>query len=248
MSSATPTSPGPSGTRTDLTHRLGLRRKQRRRAQARLVAWIAVAVAFAVALGWLIGFSHVLETREVSVEGNEITSTQEVLDTAQVPMGVPMARLDVEAIRQRVLSLVAVADVKVTRSWPNTVSIAVTERTLVFQRVADGVYQWVDTDGRVFNTSPERVAGIIATTTGDDPSMLGDVATVVGALPADVAAGTDHVEADTIDHIVVFLADGRQIVWGNADKSSEKAALLPTLMGMEATVIDVSVPSHPAIR
>ena len=75
-----------------------------------------------------------------------------------------------------------------------------------------------------------------------------DVATVVAALPPQVAEATERVEASTIDHIVVLLVDGRSIVWGNADNSAEKTAVLPALLAMSGTVLDVSVPSHPAIR
>ena len=78
--------------------------------------------------------------------------------------------------------------------------------------------------------------------------MLADVATVVSALPADVVAQTTQVTASTIDHIVIELADGRQIVWGNASLSDEKAALLPVLLAQPGTVFDVSAPGHPAIR
>ena len=72
--------------------------------------------------------------------------------------------------------------------------------------------------------------------------------TVVAALPPQVAEATERVEASTIDHIVVLLVDGRSIVWGNADNSAEKTAVLPALLAMSGTVLDVSVPSHPAIR
>ena len=66
--------------------------------------------------------------------------------------------------------------------------------------------------------------------------------------PADVVAQTTQVTASTIDHIVIELADGRQIVWGNASLSDEKAALLPVLLAQPGTVFDVSAPGHPAIR
>lgn len=63
---------------------------------------------------------------------------------------------------------------------------------------------------------------MVADTAGDEQRMLADVATVVSALPADVVAQTTQVTASTIDHIVIELADGRQIVWGNASLSGRE--------------------------
>ena len=149
---------------------------------------------------------------------------------------------------QRLLALPEVADVVLHRNWPHELGIEVIERTMVYQRINAGSYQWVDASGKIFHTAAEPVEGVVADTAGDEQRMLADVATVVSALPADVVAQTTQVTASTIDHIVIELADGRQIVWGNASLSDEKAALLPVLLAQPGTVFDVSAPGHPAIR
>ncbi|NLH71033.1 MAG: FtsQ-type POTRA domain-containing protein [Brooklawnia sp.] len=232
----------------DLSARLDLRRRARRRSRWRRVLVGVGVLAGIVAAVWLVGFSSVLETRDVSVQGNELTSSEQVLDAAKVPLGTPLARLPGAAIRQRVLALPAVADVALHRKWPNSLVIEVFERELVYQRLDSGSYQWVDADGRVFRILPERAPGVVAVTSSNEQRMLADVATVVAALPPQVAEATERVEASTIDHIVVLLVDGRSIVWGNADKSDEKSAVLLALLDMPGTVLDVSVPSHPAIK
>ncbi len=232
----------------DLSARLDLRRRARRRSRWRRIL-IGVGVLVAVVAGaWLVGFSSVLETRDVSVQGNKLTTSEQVLDAAQVPLGTPLARVPGAAIRQRVLALPAIADVKLHRQWPNGLVIEVVERELVYQRMDAGSFQWVDAEGRVFRIVSERSPGIVAVTSNNEQRMLADVATVVAALPPQVAEATERVEASTIDHIVVLLVDGRSIVWGNADNSAEKTAVLPALLAMSGTVLDVSVPSHPAIR
>lgn len=232
----------------DLTARLNLRNRNRRRSRLRRLAIAALALAVLVGLGWLVGFSRVLDVREIAVSGNELTTSEQILTAAQVGLGTPLARIPANEIRQRVLALPAIAAVKLHRNWPNTLLIEVTERQLVYQRLSEGQYHWVDVEGRIFHVLPERSPGVVAVVAGDDQRFLADVATVVAALPADVVELVGHLEATTLDHIVVLLVDGRSIVWGSAEKSTEKAALLASLLAMPGTVIDVSVPSHPAIK
>lgn len=235
-------------TSADLGARLDLRRKSQRRTRLRRAALVLAVSAVLVALGWLVLFSSVLEVREVGVEGNSVTSAEQVTEAAQVPLGTPMARLDGSAIRQRVLGLSPVADVRLRRAWPNRLVIEVTERQMVYQRLLGRSYQWVDEGGTSFHSVPDRAPGLVAVVAGADQRLLRDVATVARALPPEVAEQTGQLEATTVDHIVVVLVDGRRIVWGNAERSGEKAAMLPTLLAMSGTVIDVSAPSHPTVR
>lgn len=231
----------------DLSVRLDLRRKTRRRTHARRLVIVAAIVAALLGLGWLIWFSPVLEVHEVKVEGNTLLTTDQVLTTAAVPIGTPLARVPAGEIADRVKQLPAVAEVDIDRAWPNGLVITVTERTRVFQRLDAGSYQWVDAGGLIFHATPERQDGVVAVTGSGEERLLADVAAVVQALPADVLALVGHMEAPTVDRIVVLLTDGRQIIWGNAAQSSEKAALLGPLLAMPGTVFDVTVPSHPAV-
>lgn len=238
----------PPGGRTDLGPRLDLRRKTRRRTRLKRTAIGVLAVLLVGLLGWVVLFSSALETREVVVEGNQITTTEQVIEVAQVPLGIPLTRIPAAAIKQRILALPGVAEVKLHRNWPHRLGIEVIERTMVYQLVDAGGYQWVDAEGRVFYTRPDRVPGVVATTASDDQRILADVATVVAALPAEVAEQTEMVTAVTIDHIVISLADGRQIIWGNATKSAEKATVLGALLTQPGTIYDVSAPGYPAVR
>lgn len=231
----------------DLGPRLNLRRKARRRSRLRLIALLVGALAAVVGLVWLIFFSSVLSTDRVEVTGTEIASVEQVVELAEVPLGTPLTRLPAEAIRQRVLSLPAVAEVNLHRNWPHTLEIEVTERELVYQRLSDGNHQWVDAEGRIFHSTSEPGPSVLARVSSSEQRLLADVATVVAALPETVLAQTERLEATSVDHIVVLLVDGSTVVWGNSAQSAEKGALLPTLLAMPGTVYDVSVPSHPAI-
>ena len=75
-----------------------------------------------------------------------------------------------------------------------------------------------------------------------------EAAAVVSALPDDLAPRVDHVSVATVDQIELALRDGRTVVWGSAEDSAQKAEVLEVLLGQEASVYDVSVPSNPTTR
>jgi cell division protein FtsQ len=77
------------------------------------------------------------------------------------------------------------------------------------------------------------------------PDALREAATVVSALPKELAAMVDHVEVLTVDQITLVLKDQRIVVWGSADDSALKAEVLLKLLRQPGKVYDVSVPGQP---
>ena len=71
----------------DLSARLDLRRRARRRTRLRRILLGTLGAAVSCVLVWLVLFSSVLETRQVSVEGTGILTAEQVTQTAQVPIG-----------------------------------------------------------------------------------------------------------------------------------------------------------------
>lgn len=193
-------------------------------------------------------FSPILATREVQVVGNQLVSTDQVVAVAQVPLEVPLPRLPRSAIRERVEALAPVAEVSLGMTLPHTVVITVTERTMAYQVAEAGAFHWIDSTGVDFHTATEQAPGVVGVVELGDEQARTDLAEVITALSDEVTEQTTTVTWNTRDSIVLTLADGRAINWGSAAQSAEKAALLPTLLSMEASWIDVSVPSHPAIR
>ena len=105
------------------------RRRERRIRRIRRALIVVLVVALLAAAGWLVGFSSVLATERVAVSGTRLLTVDGVKTAAAVPIGLPLARQDTTAIAERVASLAPVDTVTVDRSWPNTVSIKVVERT-----------------------------------------------------------------------------------------------------------------------
>lgn len=229
---------------------------RKRRGRAKRRRWLqraGIAVLVAALLGaiaWVVWGSPWLLARHVEVSGVALLTSDEVVDAAQVPLDTPLAAIDTAGIEGRVVAaLPAAASVKVTRAWPGTVSIAVTERSAVVIIPLGREFLWVSADGVIFHRSSEAPAGVLLATAGvSDVHVIGDMATVAAALPDQVRAQAATMNASSQDSIVVTLKDGRKITWGSAEASDLKAKVVVPLLGVRAREYDVSAPTHPTTR
>ncbi|WP_130873810.1 cell division protein FtsQ/DivIB [[Pseudopropionibacterium] massiliense] len=228
-----------------------LQTKLRKRRRAR---WVILGSGLLVALlvgiaTWLVWFSSVLAATEVRINGVSLLTEQQVTDAAAVELGGPLATQDVDAIRARVAALAPVAEVRVERRFPHTIEITVTERTLAYVWMDEGVARWVDADGVVFHEGGETAQGIVtASITAPDQRLLKDVATVVSAVVPVLGERVALLQASAVDRIEIQLSDGDTVVWGSAEQSQVKARVLSVLLSQEASVYDVSAPHAPTTR
>jgi cell division protein FtsQ len=232
--------------------RFSARSRARRWRTAAWVAALFVVVGAAAAAAWAVGWSSLFEIRAVDVRGTSRLSAEEVLEAAQVPRGVPLIHADTAQVTERVEALLLVANARVSRQWPNTVRIDVTERTTAAV-VADrsGSFALLDATGVRFDTVDERPQGVplidveIEDGAGADSATLMAGLTVARALPPDLAARVQEIRASTPDSVTVALDDGAVVEWGGAADSARKAAVLTVLMQQPARVYDVSTPNVP---
>lgn len=234
---------------TDATARLRLRRRGDRR--RRWLRWLVVlgALALLAGAGYVVGFSPVLAARTVTVSGAHLLSKSDVLEAAQVGLGTPMVRIDTGQVADRVAGLPPVAGVTVTRDWPGTVRIAVTEREPRLAIPAGGGYLVADATGVVFEAVPNRPSGLVVVDA--DPAqqqILVDVGTVFSSLSAQTAAKVSKLAAPTRDGIELRLTDGSRVIWGSAEQSTLKSEVLDQLMALGGTEFNVSAPAYPTRR
>jgi cell division protein FtsQ len=210
----------------------------------------AVVLAMLTGAGWLVFFSSVLAVESVEVEGVDVLRSGEVREIARVPMGEPLATAPLGAIAARVESLAPVKAVDVSRSWPNTVRIAVLEREAVAVVERDGVVRGLDSEGilfREYRSVPDGLP-VVRISAATRTEALAEAALVVDALPDDLAARVDHLVVETVDSISLQLRNGRTIFWGSAADSQNKAEVLAVLLEQKASLYDVSVPAQPTIK
>jgi cell division protein FtsQ len=198
-------------------------------------------------LGWVVFFSSWLAVDGVEVEGAELLSAEEVAAAADVELGTPLARVDLDEVTGRVEAIPEVSEAQVHRSWPDTVTITVVERTPVAAVRQQSAWWVMDGEGVVFRRTGARdeTLPVVRTPHGLGAKALREVAEVVTVLPADILEDTKRVQAKTMDSITLTLRGGREVVWGSATESERKAEVLRVLLGQEAQVYDVSVPEQP---
>jgi len=216
-----------------------------RRRSARRVALVAGAIGLVAVLVWVFVFSSVLGAKHVVVHGAHDVPMSRIESVADVPHGRPLLRLDTGAIAARVEALPDIAAASVHVSYPSTVVITVTERVAVGYLSVGGNAILVDKSGRQFRTAaavPKNLprfdipAGAQATAAGQA------VATVAGALTPAVLGKLSSIAATDPTQITLQLRDGRSVIWGSADRSADKAQVLPALLSRAGTTFDVSNP------
>jgi cell division protein FtsQ len=234
---------------SDATGRITVRRRRGRRRRVLVVALVAVLLVGLGGLAWLLLGSDVLGVRAVEVHGNRLAATGDVQRVAEVPMGTPLARVDLDGIATRVSGLPPVARVTVARQWPDTIVISIAERTPVFAIETPGGYWIADDQGVVFDSAAQAPRGVLsARVPSGDVRLIRDLAAVVRALPADLRGRVREVTAATPDSITLELTRGVQVIWGSVEQSELKAQVLARLMLDEHRVYDVSAPSNPTTR
>ncbi len=230
--------------------RFARRQWARRWLSLRYVLAALAVLALVVTSTWFVLFSATLSVRKVEVVGNKLLSAEAVRDIAAVPLGEQLALVDLDRAAGRVSALAAVRSVDVTRAWPDVVRIDVEERTAVAVVELAGRLRGLDAEGVVFRDykSVPRSMPRIRPTSSAGTDALREAATVVAALPSSLAERVDHVEVETIDQITLVLRDGREVVWGSAEDSQQKAEVSVVLLNEKGRVFDVSVPGSPTAR
>lgn len=97
-------------------------------------------------------FSPVLTVKKVEVQGVSGAQADEVRRAADIPMGVPLARLDLEGPGRRITSSPLYAEAEVARKWPTTVVLEVAPRRPVLALRTGESYQLVDEDGVAYRS------------------------------------------------------------------------------------------------
>jgi cell division protein FtsQ len=192
----------------------------------------------------------VMAARDIEVVGIAAVPREEVLDTAQVRLGTPLLQIDTGQVADRVAVIRRVASVRVQRQYPSALRIAVTERIpVVVQDFPDGPHLF-DRDGVDFATAPPPP--MLPYLEADHPGPA-DPATraalqVMTALQPDVAGRVSRVAAPSVDSVTLTLTDGRVVVWGNTDRTAEKAQKLTALLTQPGHTYDVSSPDLPTVK
>lgn len=207
----------------------------------------ALALTIVVVVVWALLGSSLLVVRNVRVTGaGDLVPAAAVRSAAAIRLGTPLARVDTGAVARRVERLAPVLSARVTRSFPDTVVIAVRQRTPALAVARPGGYAVVDSAGVTVSSPKSPPAGLPVLMT-PPPVLRGSpvvrvAAEVVVSLPTWLR---DRVRYVSVSRSVVTLhmLNGATVRWGGPGHADQKAAELNLLLTTHARSYDVSDPA-----
>ena len=229
-------------------------RARQRRLQAALPWAVGAGVVLVVgALVWMVYGTSVLGVREVRVVGTEVLTPLQVEQAAAVPLREPLARVDVDGVRDRVQALPAVDHAVVSRSWPSAVVVEVVERTPVAAVAAAGGKQFtlIDGEGVAYRTVQRKPAGLpLAKLAAPGPSDVNTRAalTVLASLTGELREQLVQISVEAPARIELRLRTDRTVIWRDDTASDTKAHVSSALLKRDGKTIDVSAPVVVTIR
>lgn len=213
----------------------------------RIAAVLLVVLALCGAATWVVLGSSMFALRTVTVDGAARVTVQQVLAKAALPTGRSLLLVDPAAVAQRVERLPAVARAQVTRHWPHTLVIDVTERRPAGVVVGAGSATLLDAHGVAFASDSSPPAGLVrvevpGAVPGPGAAAAQAAMRVVSALPRSIRHRVEQVQASSPDDVALVLTGDTTVTWGSATDNSAKAKVLRVLLRRRAHHYDVSVP------
>ena len=237
--------------------RIAVRRDEGRRRLRRLSG--LGAVAGVAVLTFAVTRSPALDVDRVQVAGAQHTSADAVQRASGIRHHAPMTDLDLDKARRGVLALPWVRTVSITRSWPGTVRIVVTERTAIAAIAAGNAgFSLVDDEGRVLESTTTLPAGYVLLVNVASPGEPGttvdasaaDALAVARGLPASLRAKVSAIVPGD-DGVTLRLVAGGVVRLGDAGDLTAKLRAADTVLNEADTknlcTVDVRVAAAPSL-
>jgi cell division protein FtsQ len=239
-------------------------RHQGRRRLRYVVAAVIVVVVVAGGLGLLhTGF---FSAKKVAVTGSHPhTPTATILAAAKLAGHPPLISVNPGAVTARVERLPWIATARVSRDWPDHVTIAVTERVAVASFAGPSTsWSEVDRTGRTVQVQAARIPSLVDVAVRDakggvPPAPLGSTANsaalpaleVARTLPPAFSAQVTQVIGNPDGTVNLALNSGLTVLLGtDKDLHTKYLAVASIIAGAPlhgAKTIDVTVPKSPTV-
>ncbi len=207
-----------------------------------------LSAGIVAAAGWVVLGPTLLVARHVLVTGaNRLVPAAAVREAAAITLGTPLVEVNTAAIARRVEAIAPVASAQVSRSWPDTIVISVTDRVPALAVPDAGKYALIDGSGVTVRWSARKPAGM-PLLAAPPPVLRGNPAiraavAVLAELPASLRRQVSSVSAPGADAVTLHLSTGITVRWGGTGQASRKAAELAILLRTHARYYDVSDPT-----
>ncbi|MDH4139823.1 MAG: FtsQ-type POTRA domain-containing protein [Coriobacteriia bacterium] len=218
-----------------------------------------MTVAAVLVTGAIVGLnalyrSHLFAVREIEVLGNDQLSRERVLEIAAVPSDATLIRFPSDEVSERLNADPWIADAQVTRDFPETMRIRVTERVPVAYVDLGGADLFlVDAEGFVLGeqtAETTRTLMVVRDLEGVEPRIgektmsepLLNSLNVLGGLSDSLRERTRAISAPSIDRTALMTTDDIEIVIGSAEDIAAKDEIARTILSeQEGKVVYINV-------
>lgn len=223
-------------------------RRFTQRSRRRRIVWLSGIGAVLLLIGGsaAAAYSPLFAVEKVTVLGAATLDPAVVEAALGDQIGTPLALIDTSEVKAALLAFPLIETYALEANPPHDLTVRIVERTPVGVIRSEAGYTLVDAAGVALATTSDQPAGqpLIEVDGGVDSAAFESVGLVVRSVPADVRAQLTGVRATTADDVTLTLSSGLTVVWGNADESAVKAAVLAKTMAArpDASSIDVTSP------
>lgn len=214
----------------------------------RRILYVLTAVILIVAAVVVVFFTPLFSVKEIDVQGEKVTTPEEIIEASNIHQGDILANIDAHRAANDIAALPWVAKATVSRSWPSTVVVEITEREAVmFVKRQDGDHL-VDTTGIAFliDTPPEGAVEIRGTKE-DNAELFGKLSDVLESL-GDTRDQVQAMEVPDPYNVTLVFEDGRTVEWGAPENNHDKAVATGIVLNREGQHWNVSDPIQVTVK
>jgi cell division protein FtsQ len=223
----------------------------------RRLAVAALLLLVVLGLGWVATVSPLLSIDHVVVRGTHQLRTSDVTDAGGIHEGDSLVWFRTGRSAAAIRALPYVDRATVTRSWPHTVRVVVSERVPVAWFTRAGSTYTTDATGRVLArvaAPPTAMPQLVGVHGSDTPGRWISppaVAAAAAAMPGLARVATQSVRAAPDGTVTLRLRNGVELRLGHPDRIAVKVRAALAVLGALADshravgYVDVSVPTNP---
>lgn len=207
----------------------------RRRSSKRLIKAIVILFILSGLIAFLV-YSPLFTLKHVVVSGNRCLTQQEITMIAGVNIGEPLFKLETGEVSQRLLHDLRIESAVVKRVMPDTLEIAINERTPLATIACDYGYLDFDRQGKVIASYRNLKKMTIPMITGvkmhdlyvgDDNSdeTINQILKFLDALDVESMNQISEINIANNDAITIYTINAVQIRLGKIERMDEKIKL-----------------------
>ena len=221
----------------------------KKNSRRRLPALIAALVVLLAIAGSCVYFIPLVKVKNIEVHGATNADTAQVAEATGISVGENMLRVDSAAAAKNVASVPWVEKVTVSRSWPSTITVDVTEHQPVGYVKDKGTPLAVNEHGQVFLSGAQPEGAVeFRNVKADDAAAIEAAAQAVVALQPQVREQLEYMSVKNAESIELHFREDRTVFWGSADRAREKAEATRVVLLRDGAEWNVSNPAIPTLK